>query len=76
LLLKTLFSFIKNAGKCASKYSKKKKQSVNSNTGLVPTPLKGALSGKEDIHMVEYDGKIQELVYQVRANHASPPAGY
>jgi hypothetical protein len=68
LLLKTLFSFIKSAGTYVSKPSEKK-QPAKSNKGLVPTTFKGVLSGKEVIHMVEYDGKIQELIYHVRVIH-------
>jgi hypothetical protein len=60
LLLKTLFSFIKNAETCLSKHSGKK-QAAKSNKGLLPTTFKGVFSGKVVIYMVEYDGKIQEL---------------
>jgi hypothetical protein len=38
------------------------KKSVKSNKGLLPTPNKRALNGKEVIHVVEYDDKIRELV--------------
>ena len=54
LLFKTLFSFIKNAGG--------KKKPAKSNKGLLPTPFKGVFSGKVVVLMVEYDGKIQELI--------------
>jgi hypothetical protein len=51
-----------------------RKQPAKSNKGLETTPLKGVQSGKEVIHMVQYDGKMQELI--VTAQHASSPAGY
>ena len=73
LLFKTLFSFIKNAGKCVFKQSGLK-QPAKSNKGLVTKPFKGVWSGKEVMHMVEYDGKIQELI--ITAHHASSSVGY
>ena len=73
LLFKTLFSFMKNAGTCVFKHFGEE-QPTESNKGLITTLLKGVWSGTEVIHMVEYDGKIQELI--VRAHHASSPVGY
>jgi len=54
----------------------KKKRPSKSNKDLLPTPFKGVFSGKLVIYMVEYDSKIQEQIYQVRAHNASSPVAY
>jgi hypothetical protein len=73
LVFKLLFSLIKIAGTCVFKHFGEK-QRAKSYKSLVTTQFKAVWSGKEAIHMVEYDGKIQELI--VRARHASSPVGY